>query len=155
MRKKPKSKSVQADSKKWSEKSRRSVSFHFVKEYHDITYKCRCCKESAVFSAVDQLYTYEVRKASSDQRRVLCEKCWRKLLVIDSDIASCRQQWASMKRKLRLDEVFLSTWLQLLISRQGYVPYRVDIATRSMLRKLLNQLPAAGATIAQGVTKKS
>lgn len=141
MRKKPKPASRQADPKKWSAKSRRSVSFHFVKEYQDITYECRCCRKSAIFSATDQLYTYEVRKASIDQRRVLCEKCWRKLLIIDSDIAACKTQWASTKRKLRLDKTFLSAWLQLLISRQGYVPYRTDTATMSMLRKLLSQLP--------------
>jgi len=137
MRRRLKPASVQADPKKWSEKSRRSVSFHYIKEYHDIVYKCRRCKEPAVFSATDQLHTYEVRKASIDQRRVLCEKCWRELLVIDSSIASCKQQWAKMKWKLRSDEVFLNTWLQLLTSRQQYVPYRVDSATRNMLRKLL------------------
>ena len=153
MRKGPKPASLKADPKKWSEKSRRSVSFHFVKEYQDITYKCRCCERSAVFSAADQLYTYEVLKASIDQRRVLCEKCWRKLLVLDSEIAACKKQWASTKGKLRLDKVFLSAWLQLLISRQGYVPYRTDTATMSMLRNLLSQLSAVRA-IAKGGTKK-
>ena len=140
MRKKSKPTSVKADPKKWSEKSRRSVSFEYVKEYRDITYKCRRCKESAVFSATDQLYTYEVKKASIDQRRVLCEKCWRNLLVVDSDIASCEQQWAQRKRELRSDADFLSRWLQLVVSRQEYVPYRIDTATRNMLRKLLNQI---------------
>jgi hypothetical protein len=73
--------------------------------------------------------------------------------VLDSEIAACKKQWASTKGKLRLDKVFLSAWLQLLISRQGYVPYRTDTATMSMLRNLLSQLSAVRA-IAKGGTKK-
>ena len=139
MRKTSKPTTVRANPKEWSEKSRRSYSFHYVKEYRDTTYKCRRCKESAVFSAAEQQHTYEVRKASIDKRRVLCEKCWRELLVIDSDITSCKGQWAQKKRHLRSDADFLSRWLQLLVSRKEYVPYRIDTATRNMLRKLLRQ----------------
>lgn len=129
--------SVPADPSQWSEKSQHSVSFNYVKAYNDIAYNCWHCKKSAVFSAADQKYTYEVKKASIDQRRILCTDCWRELLGIDRDIEHCRQQWAESKKSLRLNKAFLTNWLRLLTSREGYVPYRPDIAAKNMLRKLL------------------
>jgi hypothetical protein len=66
---------VPADPSKWSEKSQHSVSFHCVKQYTarytDIAYNCWRCKKATVFSAADQKYTYEVKKAPIDQRRIL------------------------------------------------------------------------------------
>jgi hypothetical protein len=44
------------------QKNRYSVTFATPKEYHDVAHKCRCCKESAVFSAADERYICEVRK---------------------------------------------------------------------------------------------
>jgi hypothetical protein len=131
--------SVPADPSKWSEKSQQTVSFDFIKEYKDIAYNCWRCKKSAVFSAEDQKYTYEVTKAPIDQRRILCKECWRELLEIDRDIKLREQQWAESKRSLRSNADFLTTWLHLLTSREGYVPYRPNTAAKNMLRKLLKQ----------------
>ena len=64
---------IPADPSQWSEKSKRSVSFFFTSKYEDREYKCWSCGKLATFTAEDQKYTYEVRKASIDQRRVLCE----------------------------------------------------------------------------------
>jgi hypothetical protein len=127
---------VPADPSQWSAKSQRSYSFGFVKTYRDITYKCRRCGQSAVFSAVDQKHTYEVKKAPIDQRRSLCEACWRESLVIERDIESCRQQWKDLKLSLKSDQAFLKRWLELLGSGERY-GRRADTAAKNMLRKLL------------------
>jgi hypothetical protein len=130
---------VPADTSKWSEKSQRSYSFGFVKEYRDITYKCYRCKQSAVFSAVDQKYTFEVKKAPIDQRRHLCETCWRESLVVERDIELCQQQWKESKPSLKLDQTFLKEWLELLTSGERY-GQRANTAAKNMLRKLLAAL---------------
>jgi Probable zinc-ribbon domain len=131
--------SVPADPSKWSEESQQTVSFHFIKEYKDVTYNCWRCKKSAVFSATDQQYTYEVKKAPIDQRRILCTECWGELLEIDRDIKLCEQQWAESKKTLRSNSDFLTKWLKLLTSRETYVPYHPNTAAKNMLRKLLGQ----------------
>jgi hypothetical protein len=131
--------SVPADPSKWSEKSQKTVSFNFIKEYKDIAYNCWRCKKSAIFSATDQQYTYEVKKAPIEQRRILCTKCWRELLEIDRNIKLCDQQWAESKKVLRSNVDFLTKWLNMLTLREGYVPYHPNTAAKNMLRKLLDQ----------------
>jgi len=54
--------SVAADPRQWSEKSQRSVSAAWKKEYVDIPYSCWRCKKAAVFSAEDQKYSFEIKK---------------------------------------------------------------------------------------------
>jgi Probable zinc-ribbon domain len=131
--------SVPADPSKWSEKSQHSVSFNWVKEYTDIAYNCWRCKSAAVFTAADQKYTYEVKKAPIDQRRILCTECWKALIEIDRNIKQCEQQWAESKNLLRTNAAFLINWLNLLTSREEYVPYHPNTAAKNMLRKLLDQ----------------
>lgn len=80
--------SVPADPTKWSEKSQQTVGFHCIKEYRDITYDCWRCKKSAVLSAADQRYTYEVKKAPIDQRRILCTGRRAAVVRVDFDSAS-------------------------------------------------------------------
>jgi hypothetical protein len=132
--------SVPADPSKWSEKSQHSVTFHWVKEYTDIDYNCWRCKKAAVFSAADQKYTYEVKKAPIDQRRILCAECWRELLEVGSNIKQCKQQWAESKNSLRSNAEFLTKWLDLLTTCETYVPYHPNTAAKNMLRKLLDQI---------------
>jgi hypothetical protein len=134
-----KSNAVPADPSRWSKKSQQTVSFDFIKEYRDITYNCWRCKKSAMFSASDQKYTYEVQKAPIDQRRILCTECWSELLEIDRDIKQCEEQWAESKQSLRSNADFLTKWLNLLAARERYVRYRPNIAAKNMLRKLLDR----------------
>jgi len=61
------------------------------------------------------------------------------LLEIDRDINLCEQQWAESKKILTSDERFLTRWLNLLASREKYVPYHPNTAAKNMLRKLLDQ----------------
>jgi Probable zinc-ribbon domain len=126
-----------ADPTKWSKKSQQSLAVDFIKEYKSLQYTCWRCKAPSVFTAADQKYTYEVRKASIDQRRVLCGDCWKHSLRIVNGIDSCRQQWATSKASLKDDKAFLAGWLALLKEREEYVPYRPNTAIKNMLRKLL------------------
>jgi hypothetical protein len=128
---------VPANPGQWSEKSQRSVSFLFTSKYEDREYKCWSCGKTAVFTAEDQKYTYEVRKASIDQQRVLCAECRKVSLQISKDLESCESRWVIEKSMLEADRAFLSHWLDLLEKREHYVRYRPDKAKKNMLRKLL------------------
>ncbi len=116
------------------------MSAEWTKEYHDNKYSCWRCKKVSVFSAEDQKYTYEVKKAPIDQQRILCTDCWRLSLQIGKEIESCEANWASSKVALSKDKQFLSRWLQLLISKEEYVPYRPNTAAKNRLQRLLNEL---------------
>ena len=127
---------VPADPTKWDEKSQRSVAFEFVQEYKDILYNCWHCTKPSVFTASDQKYTYEVKKANINQSRILCTDCWRESLRIAKELKVCEDQWAASKAQLRNDKVFLTGWLELLTRLESYVPYKHDTARKSMLRQL-------------------
>jgi hypothetical protein len=130
---------VPADPTSWSQASQRSVAAGWTTEYKDIFYKCWHCQAEAVFSAADQKYTYEVKKAPIDQQRILCEKCWHESLGIASQLRECQSQWAASKPSLQTDPAFLSRWLALLEAQERYVPSRHDVARKNMLRKLLGR----------------
>lgn len=127
---------VPADPTKWDEKSQRSVAFEFVQEYKDILYNCWHCTKPYVFTASDQKYTYEVKKANINQCRILCTDCWRESLHIAKELKVCEEQWATSKAQLRYDKVFLAGWLELLTRLELYVPYKHDTARKNMLRQL-------------------
>lgn len=94
---------------------------------------------SSVFTAVEQQYAYEVKKAYIDQKRFLCSECWLQSNEISDAIKSCEEMWATSKEKLKSDFQFLSEWLDFLIRRDEYVPYKPNTAIKNMLSKLLNQ----------------
>jgi len=130
--------SVPADPEQWSEKSKHSISYHYTREYTDVEYVCWRCKAPSVFTAEDQKYTFEVKKASIDQRRILCSACWSESNKIRALLASCESEWATSKKQLQHDSDFLKRWLALLVQLEGYVPYKVDTAKKNMLQKLLS-----------------
>ena len=131
--------SVPADPSQWSEASQRSVSVGWVKEYTSFRYRCWRCRESSVFTAADQQYTYEVKKADINQQRALCEACWRRSNAIAAELTRCEKSWAEAKAKLRSDRNFLQNWASLLNERDEYVAYRADVAKKNMLAKLLRE----------------
>ena len=92
---------VVADTSQWSESSQRSYAFECTKEYKDIKYSCWHCKKGTIFSAKDQKYTYEVKKAPIDQDRILCQDCWKESLEIAKEIRECEKKWASSKNTLK------------------------------------------------------
>lgn len=137
-----KSHAIPADPSQWSEKSKNSVAYHFTHEYSDIHYKCWSCKSPSVFTAEDQKYTYEVKKASVDQQRVLCQPCWVESNRLKSDLTEKETLWASSKQELRVNAKFLAEWLDLLLGLEHYVRYKPDTAKKNMLKKLLQHLQA-------------
>jgi hypothetical protein len=128
---------VPADPAKWSASSQRSVSAEWTTEYTPFRYSCWRCRASAVFSAEDQRYTYEVKRANINQQRLLCEPCWSRLNVISKDLAEHQSRWSEAKASLAKDRAFLERWLKLLSEKEEYVPYRADTAKKNMLTKLL------------------
>jgi hypothetical protein len=131
---------VPADPSQWSEKSQRSVSFGWTKEYQDIKYSCWHCGKAATFSAADQKRAFEVKKTPVDQRRILCPECWKQSEDLTKQIVACEEQWQSSKAILRKDKGFLERWLQLLVTKEHYARYRANTAAKRMLEKLLNEI---------------
>ena len=134
---KPEAGVVKADPTLWSEKSKQSYAYYCVTTYQDKDYNCWRCGKKSVFTAVDQKYTYEVRKAHYWQQRILCQECWRQKNAITSKIQDCERKWATSKATLQNDREFLQSWLDLLVSREEYVPYRPNTAIKNMLAKIL------------------
>jgi hypothetical protein len=129
-----------ADPSRWSEQSQRSVSAEWTKEYRDIQYQCWKCKADAVFTAQDQKITFDVKKAPIDQRRILCEDCWKQSNQIARELSENERLWAEKKPTLQKDREFLRQWLELLEEREKYVPYRPDTAKKNMLKTLLAEV---------------
>lgn len=130
-----------ANPEKWSDESKRSLSYVlFAPEgYADRNYRCYRCGKSAVFSAADQKYTYEVKKAYIHQRRKLCPDCWKPYQVIKHDIKVCEEQWVASKESLKNNADFLAHWLNLLLKYDAYEPYKKNLSTQNMLKKLVGQ----------------
>jgi hypothetical protein len=130
--------SVAADPNEWSEKSKQSVAFHFMREYVDAPYKCRRCDAACVFTAEDQKYTFEVKKASIDQRRTFCRSCWSESHALKAKLADCDARWVDAKSVLQADREFLAGWLDLLTRWEQFAPYKQDVAKINMVRRLLD-----------------
>ena len=129
--------SVPADPEQWSDKSKQTVSYGFIREYTDKPYKCWRCQEECVFTAQDQKYTYEAKKASIDQRRSLCASCWPESHRIRNMLVECEERWDQGKAQLQTDKSFLTHWSELLVALEAYVPCKPDTAKKRMLAKLL------------------
>ena len=128
--------SVLVDSSLWEEASQ-GLQYAAAKYYLDKEYDCWHCQKPCVFSASDQKYTYEVLKASRNQRRILCNECWKLSLKISEDIDACELKWNEQKVSLEKDNDFLNFWLQQLLAREMYVPYKPNTAIKNMLNKLI------------------
>ena len=129
--------SIPADPSQWSDQSKQSVAFHFRRDYSDKPYTCWRCGAACVFTAQDQKYTYEVKKASINQRRIHCSACWSESHQLRAAMVHNETRWASEKSTLQTDREFLSGWLDLLTRWKEFEPYRQDVAKINMLRGLL------------------
>ena len=106
--------SVPADPEQWSEKSKQTVSYGFIREYTDKPYKCWHCQSECVFTAQDQKYTYEVKKASIDQRRSFCATCWSESNRIRNSLRECEAQWAKEKAALTARQTFSQSMVRTI-----------------------------------------
>lgn len=128
---------VAADPDQWSEQSKHSVAFHVKRAYVDEPYMCYRCGAACIFTAQDQKYTFEVKKASKDQRRSFCAACWTASHQLRAALSDYDVRWAIEKSELRSNTEFLSEWLNLLTRWKQFAPYRQDLAKITMLRGLL------------------
>ena len=71
---------VAADPEQWSDKSKRSRSYHKGATicYYDEYYWCAKCGAACVFTAAEQKHRYESLKRYIFQRRKYCDACWKK-----------------------------------------------------------------------------
>ncbi|MEP6502238.1 MAG: zinc-ribbon domain containing protein [Betaproteobacteria bacterium] len=136
-------KSIPADPNQWSDQSKQTVSFifNFIREYTDKPFNCWRCSAACVFTAEDQKYTVEVKKASIDQRRKFCAECWSESHQLKASLATFEDRWADQKRVLQTDREFLAGWLELLDRWKEFAPYKQDVARINMLRKVLGLNP--------------
>lgn len=128
---------VPADPEQWSEQSKHSVAYHFRKAYEDIAYRCVRCNVACVFTAEDQKYTFEVKKASIDQRRYLCASCWAESHRLRALLLECESRWMESKNLLQKDLDFLTRWLDLQKALEAYEPGKRNTARNNMLNKLI------------------
>lgn len=98
---------------------------------------CRCCGADCVFTAQDQKYTFEIKKAPIDQRRSLCAECWSESHRVRAALTAREDRWAVDKAALREDPDFLRDWLDLLLQWKAFNAYKLDVARINMLRRLL------------------
>lgn len=125
------------DPEHWSAESQRSVAYWFrpPEPYRDKAYRCWRCDRPSVFSAADQRYTFEVRKARIDQQRVLCPGCHRQRCRLERVAGECRRRWSADRASLRRDREFLLLWLAAVEALPRYQA-RPDTAHLRMLRRL-------------------
>ncbi|ATQ75510.1 hypothetical protein CR152_14010 [Massilia violaceinigra] len=135
---------VPADTGLWSAQSQNSVpcQFGWVTHYTDKEYVCRTCGAPCIFTAQDQKYTYEVKKAYIDQERKLCRPCWNQSNAIAEQIKPYVTRWAAEKNGLQNDIAFLAEWLELLTERERNLSGRFDIAQKNVLIKLIRKAGA-------------
>lgn len=147
----PPPKSVPADPEQWSAQSKQTVSYvlGFIREYTDKPFDCWRCGAACVFSAEDQKYTYEVKKASIDQGRKFCAACWSESHRVKSELAAFENRWAGQRRVLQADRAFLEEWLAALDRWKSFEPYKQDIARINMLRRLLEEQGPASQPLAE------
>lgn len=126
-----------ADPNQWSEQSKHSVAFYFRRQYTDELYQCWRCGAACTFTAQDQKYTFEIKKANIYQRRNFCAACWSESNKLRAALSEHDLRWAAEKSELRADKAFLCGWLALLTRWQQFFPYKQDVAKMSMLRRLL------------------
>ena len=93
-----------------------------------------------MFTAEDQKFTYEVKKASIDQQRLLCRVCWSESNQIRAALVNHEAMWAESKKSLQHDSKFLHGWLEQLVKLEEFVPYKPDSAKKNMLQKMLLSL---------------
>ncbi len=124
--------------------SLRSYAFYYVKEYTSAQFDCWRCSKSEVFTAAGQKYAYEVRKAYIHAKRNLCTACWKQSNDIARRLEAFERRWLESRDGLARDADFLEQWLELLILREEYLPYRPDSTRKNMIVNALARLQVQG-----------
>jgi hypothetical protein len=110
--------------------------------YADRPYSCRVCNCDAVFTAEQQKYDVEIKKACPYQFRVLCTGCFAEKHVLLAQNQLLIRRWADEKNTFKNDFPALQQWIVLLklLEKYGVPP---DTSRWAMLRKLLRKAVVA------------
>ena len=138
MKKKTSHNRIPADPANWSEKSQGSVGAYFIKEYEDKHYTCYKCKQNSIFTAREQKYTYEVKKAPIEQDRVLCTNCLKESHILKHKITECEARWKEARSTLEADYTFLTYWLGLLTAHAEYIRIPNTAAINMLNKRIRN-----------------
>ncbi len=122
MRGKKRTKKAGANKKKvpinkdaYSDASKNSLGHEFLGEfYEDIHYQCYKCQQPAIFTAIQQKKSFEIRKEYMHQQRILCRNCWLKLRQLKCEMQNIEQLYSLDKEKMKSDKEFLQEWLFIL-----------------------------------------
>jgi len=121
----------------WSEKSRGGLDYVFAPEfYEDKPFGCRACGRQGVFTAEQQKYTYEVKKAFTWEQHVLCPTCFQKCCELSAESSALVAAWLQNKGKAAANLPALRRWREVLELLPSY-GMRKDAARIRMLSKLL------------------
>jgi hypothetical protein len=128
---------VPVDAEQWSEESRRGLEYLSAPDhYEDIPFDCHVCRSPSVFTAEQQKYTFETKKAYIWQRRLLCASCHRRRNELSTRSATALAAWTKDRARLKTETDFLDRWKRVLEELPAY-GVRKDTARISMLGKLL------------------
>ena len=131
-------KSVRVKKELWSEKSKAGLDYAFAGQfYEDQRFTCRACGKPSVFTAEQQKYTYEVKKAYTWEQHVLCQACFSRRNKLEAKSADFAALWKKNKKGLKDDRAALRRWKEVLESLPRYgVPE--DKARIRMITTLLD-----------------
>jgi len=128
------------DFDRYSRNSKNSYGLHLRENfYSNITYKCRSCGKLDIFSAIEQKKAYENRQEYYEQKRILCQDCWRskrRLLKLAQNLEAeyCRNKQAKLE-----DLDFLLSWFNTLNEYKKY-SHRYNHMRIKFLRKHIDVL---------------
>jgi Probable zinc-ribbon domain len=121
----------------WAPKSRGGLDEYFAGEfYEDKPFDCRACGKPSVFTAEQQKYTYEVKKALIHEQHVLCESCFTERTRLEAASVAFLKLWKHNKAVLQAHVGELGRWKEVLVLLPKY-GVRQDTARIRMLTKLL------------------
>jgi hypothetical protein len=88
--------------------------------YEDITYVCRKCSKTAVFTGEEQKQSYEVKKNYIWQRHTLCGQCNAELYRLKVRNLALQERWTKEKKSLQRDFYFIGEWLSVIEQFPAY-----------------------------------
>jgi hypothetical protein len=135
-RKKSQTGRVPVDIDQWSEPARRRLGYLPAPLYYeDRIFACRSCQCEAVFSAEQQKFDYEVKKAHYLRQHVLCPPCFARRCYLQSVDRWFESSWLAGEPDMRGDVPTLLMWLDVL-QELPLFGVRPDLARIRMLERL-------------------
>ena len=110
--------SVPINREAWSAASRRSLGNYdaHATEYEGISYRCRGCHQSFVWSAAAQRDAHEVQKKHVSWHPSRCYSCRSKLAVLREQDRVMQARWDQDRESAAQDLEFVREWLDVLIA---------------------------------------